>query len=146
MTPGLGYGGNADGLAGGPYFESKDGGFFYLDSNSPVTMTVVSTGYLTGVNTSAEIPTWYTLAASGPFSIGGNQLNDGNIPGDGIGSYAADTDTNGTMELGSTPFHPNQWPFDMKTLTNETITMSPSVQGNMNFHARIKRNGILDPR
>ncbi len=145
--PWAGHGAQA--WAGGPYFESADGAFLWLASNCQVTMTVACSGDLTGTVTGKTIKTWYTLAASGPFFLGSVQLNDGIIPLDGPGSYAADVVPPAlSMELpgGAANFWPNQYAFSMTVDTPETCLMAPSVNGNLKFLARILRNGLLDPQ
>ncbi len=133
------------------YYESRDGAWLWLDTNTDVTMTVVSGGNLT--NGSHEIPTWFTLAGSGDwftgFLLGNAWQNDGNIPGDGAGSYAADVDggsPDGVMELGGTPFWPVQYSFPMAgAITTWTLSLPGHSKGNLKFLGRIKREGMNDP-
>jgi hypothetical protein len=126
------------------YYESADGADYWLSANTPVTMTVVSGGGLTDGSTT--LPTWFTLAAAGPFNYGGTNLNDGNIPGDGIGSYFADVNTDGTMEVGGTPFYPIQVPFDMVGgLGTWTHAFPAPSTGNLKFLGRVLRNNTSDP-
>jgi hypothetical protein len=126
------------------YYESADGADYWLSANTPVTMTIVSGGGLTDGST--VLPTWFTLAAAGPFNYGGTTLNDGTIPFDGPGSYFADeSPADGTMEVGGTAFFPTQYPFDMLGTPSWTHVFPSPSQGSLKFLGRVLRNNTSDP-
>jgi hypothetical protein len=126
------------------YYESADGADYWLSANTPVTMTIASGGGLTDGST--VLPTWFTLAASGPFNYGGTTLNDGTIPLDGPGSYFADEGpTDGTMEVGGTAFYPSQYPFDMLGSPSWTHAFPAPSTGSLKFLGRVLRNNTSDP-
>jgi hypothetical protein len=132
------------------YYESRDGAYLWLDTNTDVVMTVTSGGDLT--NGTATLATWFTLAGSGDWSNGflrgGLWMNDGNIPGDGAGSYAADDiGPDNIMEMGGTFFHPDQYPFPMVGAGSGpwTLDLNGHSKGNLMWLGRVKRNGMDDP-
>jgi hypothetical protein len=123
------------------YYESRDGALIYMNTNTNVTMTVTPGGNLTdGTHT---LNTWYTLAAA-PFVLGGVALNDGILPLDGPGSYAADDAAPvGFMELGGTAFWPNQYPFAMAG-GQEVLSIPAPANGTLKWLGRVERNGLND--
>jgi len=129
------------------FYESRDGAHLWLDTNTDILMTVTAGGDLTSGGDT--IPTWFTLAGSGlagGFLRGGLYVNDGNIPGDGAGGYAADdSGPDDIMELGSTAFHPNQYPFPMTGAGPWTLDLDGHSKGNLKWLARCERHGMDDP-
>jgi hypothetical protein len=137
------------------YFESDDAALFWLQSNCDATMTLTSNGNL--ANGSAELDTWYTVALTNNtnctynvdcgFINGGVRQSDGQIPFDGMGCYADDSDANNVMELFGGAFYPNQYSFPMESGgSNTTYTggFTAFAEGTILFHARVLRNGISD--
>jgi hypothetical protein len=135
------------------YYESRDAAFFWLQSNCDVTMTVTPSGDLTHTDMVSTLPTWYTVAMTNDtnctpgtdcgFINGGLRVSDGNIPTDGQGTYAADTDNDDTWEFGGTPFYPNQHTFPMVD-NPQTVDFTAFTEGTILFHARVLRSGISD--
>jgi len=140
-----------DAWAGDPwygpiYYESFDGALIYINSNSNIWMTVTPSGDLdSGDDT---IPLYFTMAGTlygDGFLLGDTWCNDGNIPLDGPGSYAADeAPADGFIELGGTAFFPNQYPFPCAGSPIYTLNMDAQTQGTLKFLARIERNGLED--
>jgi hypothetical protein len=135
------------------YFESGDGGYLYVKSNNALSMQVHSAGNLAASDTTCpgvcEIPTWFTVALSGPFYVQGMDIGTHNIPLDGWGTYCGDQDGAGSgyvMEYGSAYDWPNQYcfPMDPESQTWTLGPLCPYVEGNIMFKARIERNGLAD--
>jgi hypothetical protein len=132
------------------YYESRDGAHFYVNSNTDITMTAVCSGNLEAGG--HEIPTWFTLAASGHydngFLIGSEWLNNGppDIPLNGAGAYADDDNDDTVMELDSGSSHyPDQYPFPMEvsgTPRTYTLDLPGVTRGTLEFKARIDRTGM----
>jgi hypothetical protein len=135
-----------DSYYGTRYFESGDGGYVYVKSNNALSLAVHSEGDLAStVDPCPEcfIPTWFTVAFSGPFYVQGVDIGTCNIPLDGWGTYGIDSG-GGVMTYGAS--FPNQDCFQMDP-ASQTWTLGPLcpyVEGNINFKARIERNGLAD--
>jgi hypothetical protein len=131
--------------AGGRYYESGDGGVIYVNSNDDLTMVVGVVGDLTGGNTSATLPTYFTCAFA-PFQIGSTAITTGTIPGDGQGCYLGDAGGN-MFSIGNSAYnYPSQHPFPCSPATSwSTGSMSPQVEGTIKFLARVHRHGMADP-
>jgi hypothetical protein len=135
------------------YYESYDAAFFWLQSNCDVTMTVTPNGDLTHTDMTSTLDTWYTVAFTNNtnctpgtdcgFINGGVRVSDGNIPTDGQGFYANDSDNNDVWELGGSGFYPNQHCFPMVD-NPQTASFTAFTEGTILFHARVLRNGISD--
>jgi len=134
------------------FYESYDFANFWLESNCNTTMRLLSAGDLS--NGSATLPTWYTVAltnntgSADGFIDGGTRHSDGPIPLDGLGCYAADANTDYTMELFGGAFYPNQYSFPMFDGGGNTTYwgyFTPYAEGTILFHARVQRSGTGDP-
>jgi len=136
------------------YYESYDAALFWLQSNCAATMTLTSGGDLT--NGSATLPTWFTTAFTNNtnctynvdcgFINGGARMSDGTIPGDGMGTYGDDANTDFVMEPFGGAFYPNQYSFPMVSGGNtvHTANFAAFAEGTILFHARALRSGISD--
>ncbi len=130
------------------YYESGDAGYVYVKSNTTFHMVSDPDHNLeqTIEGHTYELPTWFTLCAC-PFILNGETLDDGVVPGSGgqHGSYAADEDADGTMELGGTAFWGNQYCFPFEgPVDSWTLNLPGASQGTLLYHARVDRNGITD--
>jgi len=127
------------------YYESFDGANYWLTTNGgTLNMTITSGGGLTfGTHI---LPTWFTLCASGPFTLNGVVLNDGTIPFDDVGSYFDDSNGDFAMELGGTSFYSNQFNFNMLAGNGPwTYSFNGVCSGDLKFLGRVERNNITDP-
>lgn len=132
------------------YYESRDGAWLWVQTNNPLTMLIHRNGDLETVD-GDTIPTYWTLAASGNwdngFLVGGQWVNDGDIPLDGAGGYAGTSSPGltpgGTIFLGIQAFYPNQEAFSCETAsTTDSLKLPCPTRGNLMFKARMLRTSI----
>jgi hypothetical protein len=134
------------------YFESTDGAWVYVKSNNALSMMVHTNGDLSATDPDCgdcTIPTWFTMAMSGPFVVEGVDIGMGTIPGDGNGVYLAPDAVAGELSYTDATHgvHPNQWAFECEPASQEWHLgpLCPYVEGNIKFLARILRSGMADP-
>lgn len=136
-----------DSYYGTRYFESGDGGYVYVKSNNVLWMDVHSEGDLSAqpdtLCPAVTIPTWFTVAFSGPFYVEGQDIGTCTIPQDGWGTYGYDP---GDHSIAYGASYPNQdcFPMDPASQIWTLGPLCPYVEGNINFKARIERNGLAD--
>jgi hypothetical protein len=150
------------------YWESSDGATIYVKANCSMTCTITTSGNLVGATTSHEIPTWFTLSATGyneclgiadpnGFFNGGTYVNTGAIPfasspggyaGNGNGAFD-DLAGGGAFFLSNAcAAYPQQDVFQMGAVAAPntwTIALgAPVGPGTLKFLARIKRSSTKD--
>ena len=136
------------------YFEARDGAYLYVKSNNALSMNVHTNGWLKATDPDCPdcyIPTYFTVALSGPFLVEGQDIGMGQIPNNGNGVYLypdPEGNAGGEFDKHHTPggIYPDQWAFDCNpaSQTWHLGPLCPYVEGNMMFLARILRSGMAD--